>query len=280
MEEIKSERQKMIDGELYFAGDPELATARKFAREQMKLINREEDTQIRRQLVEETFGSTGTGSYIEPSISFDYGFNIHVGKNFYANFNSIFLDICPITIGDNCMFGPNAQLYAATHPLHPVKRNSGLEYGKPITIGDNVWLGGGVIIAPGVTLGNNVVVAAGAVVTKSFPDNCVIGGNPAKIIKEIELDDNKQSPLMSQRDKIDTLDKKIVALLEERMEVVEAIVAIKKTSDTQILDTTREQDVLTKVATYVQNEDYQEVIKETYQGIMDASKHFQQKQLD
>ncbi|ALS37015.1 maltose O-acetyltransferase [Enterococcus rotai] len=280
MEEIKSERQKMIDGELYFAGDPELATARKFAREQMKLINREEDTQIRRQLVEETFGSTGTGSYIEPSISFDYGFNIHVGKNFYANFNSIFLDICPITIGDNCMFGPNAQLYAATHPLHPVKRNSGLEYGKPITIGDNVWLGGGVIIAPGVTLGNNVVVAAGAVVTKSFPDNCVIGGNPAKIIKEIELDDNKQSPLMSQRDKIDTLDKKIVALLEERMEVVEAIVAIKKTSDTQILDTTREQDVLAKVATYVQNEDYQEVIKETYQGIMDASKHFQQKQLD
>ena len=280
MEKIKSERQKMIDGELYFAADPELATARKFAREQMKLINQEEDAQIRRQLVEETFGTTGTGSHIEPTISFDYGFNIHVGKNFYANFNSIFLDICPITIGDNCMFGPNAQLYSATHPLHPVKRNSGLEYGKPITIGDNVWLGGGVVITPGVTLGDNVVVAAGSVVTKSFPDNCVIGGNPAKIIKEIELDDNKQSPLMSQRDKIDTLDKKIVALLEERMEVVEAIVAIKKTSATQILDTNREQEVLTKIATYVQNEDYQEVIKETYQGIMDASKHFQQKQLD
>lgn len=280
MEKIKSERQKMIDGELYFAADPELATARKVAREQMKLINQEEDAQIRRQLVEETFGTTGTGSHIEPTISFDYGFNIHVGKNFYANFNSIFLDICPIIIGDNCMFGPNAQLYSATHPLHPVKRNSGLEYGKPITIGDNVWLGGGVVITPGVTLGDNVVVAAGSVVTKSFPDNCVIGGNPAKIIKEIELDDNKQSPLMSQRDKIDTLDKKIVALLEERMEVVEAIVAIKKTSATQILDTTREQEVLTKIATYVQNEDYQEVIKETYQGIMDASKHFQQKQLD
>ncbi|EOL44618.1 chorismate mutase [Enterococcus caccae] len=280
MEEIKSERQKMIDGELYFAGDPELATARKFAREQMKLINREEDTQIRRQLVEETFGSTGTGSYIEPSISFDYGFNIHVGKNFYANFNSIFLDICPITIGDNCMFGPNAQLYAATHPLHPVKRNSGLEYGKPITIGDNVWLGGGVIIAPGVTLGNNVVVAAGAVVTKSFPDNCVIGGNPAKIIKEIDLEENKLSPLMIQRNKIDTLDKKIVALLEERMEVVEAIIEVKKSSDKQILDTTREQEVLNKIADYIENDQYEEVIKETYQGIMDASKHFQQKRLD
>ncbi|EOI07021.1 chorismate mutase [Enterococcus moraviensis ATCC BAA-383] len=279
MEKIKSERQKMIDGELYFAGDPELATARKFAREQMKLINKEEDRQIRRQLVEETFGTTGTGSYIEPSISFDYGFNIHVGKNFYANFNSIFLDICPITIGDNCMFGPNTQLYAATHPLHPVKRNSGLEYGKPITIGDNVWLGGGVIITPGVTLGDNVVVAAGSVVTKSFPDNCVIGGNPAKLIKEIELEE-KRAPLTIEREKIDVLDKKIVALLEERMNVVEAIVDIKKTADKEILDTTREQDVLNKIDTYIQNDTYKEVIKETYQGIMDASKHFQQKKMN
>ncbi|EOH94570.1 chorismate mutase [Enterococcus haemoperoxidus ATCC BAA-382] len=280
MEEIKSERQKMIDGELYFAGDPELATARKFAREQMKLINKEEDSQIRRQLVEETFGTTGTGSYIEPSISFDYGFNIHVGKNFYANFNSIFLDICPITIGDNCMFGPNVQLYAATHPLHPVKRNSGLEYGKPITMGDNVWLGGGVVITPGVTLGDNVVVAAGSVVTKSFPDNCVIGGNPAKILKEIELDEKKQSPLTVQRSKIDTLDKKIVALLEERMDAIEAIVTIKKTADKQILDASREQEVLGKIATYIKNDAYKDVIKETYQGIMDASKKFQQKQMD
>lgn len=280
MEKIKSERQKMIDGELYFAGDPELATARKFAREQMKLINKEEDSQIRRQLVEETFGTTGTGSYIEPSISFDYGFNIHVGKNFYANFNSIFLDICPITIGDNCMFGPNVQLYAATHPLHPVKRNSGLEYGKPITMGDNVWLGGGVVITPGVTLGDNVVVAAGSVVTKSFPDNCVIGGNPAKILKEIELDEKQQSPLTIQRSKIDALDKKIVALLEERMDAIEAIVTIKKTTDKQILDASREQEVLGKIATYIKNDTYKDVIKETYQGIMDASKKFQQKQMD
>ncbi|MBO0440743.1 chorismate mutase [Enterococcus sp. DIV0212c] len=279
MEEIKSERQKMIDGELYFAADPELATARKFAREQMKLINKEEDSLIRRQLVEETFGTTGTGSYIEPSISFDYGFNIHVGKNFYANFNSIFLDICPITIGDNCMFGPNAQLYTATHPLHPVKRNSGLEYGKPITLGNNVWLGGGVVITPGVTLGDNVVVAAGAVVTKSFPDNCVIGGNPAKVIKEIELDE-KRSPLTIQREKINALDKQIVALLEERMNVVEAIASIKKTSETPILDSSREQEVLTKIETYVKNDAYKETIKETYQGIMDASKQFQQKHMD
>ncbi|MEI5990968.1 chorismate mutase [Enterococcus crotali] len=279
MEEIKSERQKMIDGELYFAADPELTTARKFAREQMKLINKEEDRLIRKQLVEETFGTTGTGSYIEPTISFDYGFNIHVGKNFYANFNSIFLDICPITIGDNCMFGPNAQLYTATHPLHPVKRNSGLEYGKPITLGNNVWLGGGVVITPGVTLGDNVVVAAGAVVTKSFPDNCVIGGNPAKIIKEIELDE-KRSPLTIQRDKINALDKQIAALLEERLTVVDAIAEIKKSTEQPVLDTSREQEVLETISGYVGNERYKEAVKETYQGIMDVSKRFQQQQMD
>jgi maltose O-acetyltransferase len=279
MEEIKTERQKMIDGELYFAADPELVAARKFAREQMKLINQEEDHYIRRQLIEETFGSSGTGCYIEPSISFDYGFNIHVGKNFYANFNSIFLDICPITIGDNCMFGPNAQLYTATHPLNPVKRNSGLEYGKPITLGDNVWLGGNVVITPGVTLGDNVVVAAGSVVTKSFPNDCVIGGNPARIIKNIEEVDTR-SPLERERQKIDHLDQQIVALLEERMTVVEAISAIKKEEGKAILDTSREQEVLAKIAGFVENERYNEAILATYQGLMDASKHFQKEQLD
>ncbi|MGG5343010.1 chorismate mutase [Enterococcus sp. AZ192] len=279
MEEIKTERQKMIDGELYFSADPELITARNFAREQMKLINNEEDRLIRRQLVEETFGSTGTGSYIEPTINFDYGFNIHVGKNFYANFNSIFLDVCPITIGDNCMFGPNAQLYTATHPLHPVKRNSGLEFGKPITLGNNVWLGGGVVITPGVTLGDNVVVAAGSVVTKSFPANCVIGGNPAKVLKEIDIEE-KNTSLADQRNKIDALDKKIVALLEERMDAVTSIAEIKKTAGKEILDPSREKEVLEKIAGYVTNDTYKEVMTETYQGIMDASKHFQQQQLD
>ena len=117
----------------------------------------------------------------------DYGFNIHIGENFYANFNCTLLDICPITIGKNCMLAPNVQLYTATHPLDPDERNTSIEYGKPITFGDNVWVGGGAIIIPGVTLGDNVVVGAGAVVTKSFPDNVVLGGNPAKIIKLLDL---------------------------------------------------------------------------------------------
>ncbi|MHC5228887.1 chorismate mutase [Enterococcus sp. LJL99] len=281
MEKIKSEREKMIDGELYFAADPELVAARNHAREQMKLINNEQDSYVRRQLLEETFGSTGTGSHIEPTIQFDYGFNIHVGKNFYANFNNVFLDVCPITIGDNCMCAPNVQLYTATHPLHPVKRNSGLEYGKPITIGDNVWLGGSSVVIPGVTLGNNVVVAAGSVVTKSFPDNCVIGGNPAKVLKMIELDEPKQqAPLAIQREKINVLDKKIVALLEERMDVVEEIASVKKATGKNVLDTSREQEVLEKVGHYVENEKYKTTIQETYRGIMDASKKFQQKQID
>lgn len=276
MEKIKTEREKMIDGELYFSADPELSAARKFAREQMKLINHETDTQIRKQLVEETFGSVGTGSYVEPAITFDYGFNISVGKNFYVNFNSIFLDTCPITIGDNCMFGPNVQLYTATHPLHPVKRNSGLEYGKPITIGNNVWLGGGVVIAPGVTIGDNVVVAAGAVVTKSVPENYVVGGNPAKIIKAIELE-KKEETLEDQRQIIDRLDQQIVALLEERLTAVTRIATIKKAQQQPILDASREEIVLNRVDSYVKQDRYREPIRETYQGIMDASKHFQQK---
>ncbi|MGC6768085.1 chorismate mutase [Enterococcus sp. LJL128] len=275
METFKSEKQKMIDGELYFAADPELSAARRHARDQMKLINNETDRQVRRQLVEETFGSAGTSVYVEPSISFDYGFNIHVGKNFYVNFNSIFLDICPIRIGDNCMFGPNVQLYTASHPLNPGKRNSGLEFGKPITIGDNVWLGGGVVIVPGVELGNNVVVAAGAVVTKSVPDNCVVGGNPAKIIKRIDEEETKQNSLEEQRKAIDSIDREMVELLEKRMQAVEKIAEIKKEQGTAVLDEKREQEVLKKIGSYVKKEEYKEALLKTYQQIMAVSKEYQ-----
>lgn len=278
MESMKTEKQKMIDGELYFSADPELIAARTFARKQMKKINESLDNKARRQLLEETFGTTGSSVYIEPSINFDYGFNLHVGKNFYANFNSVFLDVCPITIGDNCMFGPNVQLYTATHPLQPAKRNSGMEYGKPITILDNVWLGGSVVINPGVTLGNNVVVASGSVVTKSFPDNCVIGGNPARIIKKIVSDESTLS-LESQREKIDSLDKQIVKLLEERMDVVQTIASIKKNTEKQVLDVSREQEVLNKVATSVQQEAYEDGMKEIFTTIMAVSRQSQQRKM-
>ncbi len=159
---IRTEKEKMIAGELYFANDPELVADRQYARSQSTIINQAETAELRSQLLKETFGKTGEKIYMEPTINFDYGYNIRVGENFYANYNCTFLDVSTIEIGDNCMFAPNVQLYTATHPLHPVKRNSGLEYAKPIKIGHNVWLGGGVIVTPGVTLGNNVVVGAGS----------------------------------------------------------------------------------------------------------------------
>lgn len=111
--------------------------------------------------------------------------NIHVGENFFANYDCVILDVCKVTIGDNCLMAPRVCIYTATHPLDVDLRISGLEYGKPVTIGNNVWLGGSSVIAPGVTIGDNSVVAAGAVVVKDVPANVVVGGNPAKIIKHI-----------------------------------------------------------------------------------------------
>lgn len=132
------------------------------------------------------------------------------------------------------MFAPNVQLYTATHPLHPVKRNSGLEYAKPIKIGNNVWLGGGVIVTPGVTLGDNVVVGAGSVVTKSFPDNVVIAGNPARIIKTVEEELTEES-LETLRHKIDMIDRELIALLEKRMDTVTKIGQVKKKKTKQFM---------------------------------------------
>lgn len=123
---------------------------------------------------------------MEPNIRFDYGYNTYVGENFYANFDCTILDVCEVRIGDNCMLAPGVHIYTATHPIDPVERNSGQEFGKPVTIGNNVWIGGGAIINPGVTIGDDVVIASGAVVTKDVPDRVVVGGNPAKIIKRLD----------------------------------------------------------------------------------------------
>ena len=184
---MMTEKEKMVAGEMYNASDFELSRARNLAQEKLKKFHQAKDPKESNAIIKELFGSTGTNFHLNPGLIVDYGFNVHIGEDFYANFNCTLLDICPITIGKNCMLAPNVQLYTATHPLDPVKRNTSIEFGKPITLGDNVWVGGGAIIIPGVTLGNNVVVGAGAVVTKSFPDNVVIGGNPAKVIKVLDL---------------------------------------------------------------------------------------------
>ena len=274
-----TEKEKMIAGKLYFAGDPELAADRKDARVKLRAINQETDKKKREMYVKSAFGGTKKRVYIEPTISFDYGYNIFVGENFYCNFHNVFLDICPITIGDNCMFGPNVHLYTASHPLEPGKRNSGQEFGKPITIGDNVWIGGSCVVVPGVTLGDNVVVAAGAVVTKSFPDNVVVGGNPARILKTIE-EENEKNELVQAREKIDTIDQEIVGLLEKRLSAVSEVIAYKAQTKKAVLDTSREENVLENVAALVKDENYRETIVETFKDIMKQSRNYQEGRLE
>lgn len=193
MRKIKTEKEKMLNGELYNAADPQLLRERLKARMLTRLYNQTLETEEnkRTELLQELFGSTEKNLYIEPTFRCDYGYNIHVGENFYANFDCVFLDVCEIRIGDNCFIAPGVHIYTATHPLNPTERISGVEYGLPVKIGDNVWIGGRAIINPGVTIGNNVVIASGAVVTRDVPDNVVVGGNPAKIMKQIL--DNPQS---------------------------------------------------------------------------------------
>ena len=184
---MSEEKQKMIAGELYLAGDATLKADRLRARQLLHRYNHSapEESELRNALLSELLGRA-SDAYIEPTFRCDYGYNIFLGKNFYANFDCVMLDVCPIHIGDNCMLAPGVHIYTATHPLDPVDRNSGQEYGKPVTIGHNVWIGGRAVINPGVTIGDNAVVASGAVVVKNVPANAVVGGNPARIIKMLE----------------------------------------------------------------------------------------------
>ena len=142
-------------------------------------------------LIRAILGKAGKNiSFLAP-FHCDYGKNIEVGNNFYANYNCIILDVGPVVIGDNVMFGPNVSLLTAGHPVHPVSRNSGYEYGLGITIGNNVWIGGHTVVNPGVSIGDNAVIGSGSVVTKNIPENVVAAGNPCKILREITEADKK-----------------------------------------------------------------------------------------
>ncbi|WP_343219108.1 sugar O-acetyltransferase [Cerasicoccus frondis] len=182
-----TEKEKMLAGELYAPADPELAAARLRARQlchRYNLLPPEELSQ-REETIRQLLGATGERFNIEPNFRCDYGSNIYLGEDFYANFDLIILDVCEVHIGKNCMCAPRVQILTATHPLDPTERNSGLEFGSPITIGDNCWIGAGAIINPGVKIGDAAVIGAGAVVTKDVPSRTVVAGVPAKVIRAI-----------------------------------------------------------------------------------------------
>lgn len=185
---MKTEKQKMVAGDMYDPFVPELIEGRNRARRLTRTFNQslETDELKRTEILKELFGSYGESLFIEPNFRCDYGYNIHVGENFYANFDCIILDVCRVQIGKNCAIAPGVHIYTATHPIDPVERVSGTEYGKPVSIGDNVWIGGKSVINPGVRIGDNVVIASGSIVTKDVPNNVVVGGNPARIIKHVD----------------------------------------------------------------------------------------------
>lgn len=187
-----SEKERMISGELYDSSDKELVEGRKRARKLCDKFNHYETSDSERgQIVKELFSHVGKHCYITPTFRCDYGYNISVGDNFYANYDCIILDICKVSIGNNVMLAPRVCIFAATHPVDPNIRNIGVEYGKPVVIEDNVWIGGNSTINPGVTIGKNSIVASGSVVTKDVPPNTIVGGNPARVIRKITCEDRR-----------------------------------------------------------------------------------------
>ncbi|MEJ7587713.1 MAG: sugar O-acetyltransferase [Ferruginibacter sp.] len=181
-----SEYEKMLGSQLYDASDAELMNLRKKSREAIQVYNQSGyDKQNRFALLQQMLGKTGANIDIQTPFFCDYGCHIIVGNNFFANFNCVFLDCNYITIGDNVFLGPNVQVYAASHPLIASERIKGPELAYPVTLGDNVWVGGGSIICPGVTIGENTTIGAGSVVVKDIPPNVLAAGNPCRIIRTL-----------------------------------------------------------------------------------------------
>ena len=186
-----TERERMLSGQLYDAGDETLTAARGRAKRLTWRYHQLDPTDwdSRTQILQELLGHLGEDSWIEPPFRCDYGTQISIGDHFFANYDCIFLDVAPITIGNRVMFGPRVCLYTAGHPLDAATRNTGLEFGKPIAIGDDVWLGGNVVVLPGVTIGAGTVVAAGSVVRRDLPPHVLAAGNPCQVLRPITAAD-------------------------------------------------------------------------------------------
>lgn len=183
----RSQRERMLAGDLYIADDPVLAHESQRAAGLMKEFNDSSpsDTATRRRILLDLLGALGEGSEIRPPLYCDYGYQTYIGARTFVNFGLVALDVARITIGDDVQIGPRAQLLTATHPVEAEPRRAKWESAEPIVIGDNVWLGGGVIVCPGVTVGADTVVGAGAVVTHDLPQGVLAVGNPARIVRAL-----------------------------------------------------------------------------------------------
>ena len=184
---MKSEKEKMLAGELYDPLDPQLSVERRRARLLFQALNdtRDDQQDERARLIKELIPAAGREVWIEPPFYCDYGSNITLGDKVFFNFNCVVLDVAPVRIGSSVLFGPGVQIYAATHPLSAMERRTGLELGKAVDIGDDVWVGGGAIICPGVRIGARSVIGAGSVVTKDIAEGVLAVGNPCRVVREI-----------------------------------------------------------------------------------------------
>ena len=175
----------MLSGELYNALDEELSDERLHARLLLKALNdsREDEVQKRKAILDDLLPNAEKDLWIQPPFYCDYGTNMYIGEKVFFNFNCVVLDVMPVTIGSRTLFGPNVQIYTATHPLNFKERASGLEYAKPVNIGEDVWIGGSAVICPGISIGDRTVIGAGSVVTKDIPSDVFAAGNPCRVVR-------------------------------------------------------------------------------------------------
>ncbi len=177
----------MLSGELYNAPDHELSEERLKARLLLGELNnsREDEVEKRKSILEKLIPDAGVGFWLQPPFYCGYGYNISTGEKVFLNFNCVILDVMPVKIGNRTLIGPNVQIYTATHPMDFRERAAGLEFAKPVTIGENVWIGGSAVICPGVTIGDRSVIGAGSVVTKDIPPDVFAAGNPCRVIRQL-----------------------------------------------------------------------------------------------
>jgi len=181
-----TEKERMLSGKLYYAGDPELVADHARRDRLLQIINAPgADRPTVRAALRELLGHVGERFWFQPPFFCDYGSHISIGENFYANFDCIILDVCDVTIGDNVLLAPRVCIFTASHPIDAGVRDSGLENGRPVKIGSSVWIGGGSIINPGVTIGDNTVIGSGSVVTRNIPSGVVAAGNPCRVLRTI-----------------------------------------------------------------------------------------------